>query len=207
MIISYYGGQFIKIVQGDMTIAFNPPSKDSKLKSSKFGADIALVSLNDKDFNGIDNLSHGDKKPFVISGPGEYEVKGSFIKGIATNSLYGGEKKINTIYTVSIDNINICFIGALTTNEISSETKEKIGMVDILFIPIGGDGVLDPKSAHKLSNSFEPNIVIPLQYNADNLEIFLKEEGVTNGKPLDKLTIKKKDLDDKKGEIIVLVSN
>ena len=42
MVISYLGGECFKITQGDLTLAFNPPSKDSSLKASKFGADIAL---------------------------------------------------------------------------------------------------------------------------------------------------------------------
>ena len=110
MVINYYGGQFVKIGLGDMTIAFNPPSSDSKFKSGKFGADIVLVSLNDKDFNGVENLSSESKKPFIISGPGEYEVKNTFIKGIMTESLYGGELRINTIYTLILDGIKIWFL-------------------------------------------------------------------------------------------------
>jgi len=192
---------------GDMVIAFNPPASNSKFKSGKFGADIVLVSLNDKDFNDAENLSYGDKKPFVISGPGEYEVKNTFIKGIMTESLYGGERKINTIYTLTLDGINICFLGALTSNELGHEVKEKINSPNILFLPIGGDGVLDYKTAHKLATSLEPNIIIPLQYTKDDLKQFLKEGGLADGKPLDKLTIKKKDLEDKEGDIVVLSGN
>src|SRR3984885_5824382 len=98
MIITYLGGEFIKVQFGDTVLAFNPISKDSKLKTSKFGADIVLSSLNHPDMNGVDQISFGDKKPFVISGPGEYEVKGVFIKGLPSESNYDGEKRINTIY-------------------------------------------------------------------------------------------------------------
>ena len=60
MIITYHGGECFKIQTGDTVIAFNPPSKNSKLKPARFGSDVAFVSLNDKDFNGVENLSYGD---------------------------------------------------------------------------------------------------------------------------------------------------
>ena len=87
MIITYQGGEFFKVQFGNTTLAFNPISKDSKLNSSRFGADIALITMNHQDFNGIEQVSHGDVKPFVISGPGEYETKGVFIKGFLSKSL------------------------------------------------------------------------------------------------------------------------
>src|ERR1700690_3367021 len=104
MVISYLGGECFKVSQGDLTLAFNPPSKDSKLKSPKFGADIALVSLDNSDFNGVDNARFGEREPFVIAGPGEYEVKGVAVRGFASESQYGGQgnkKGLNTIYSVS----------------------------------------------------------------------------------------------------------
>src|SRR5450631_1774437 len=91
MVITHYGGEFFKIAFGDATLALNPISKDSKLKPSRFGADVALVSLNHEDFNGVEQIGFGEKTPFVVSGPGEYEIKGIFIKGFLTKSNYGGK--------------------------------------------------------------------------------------------------------------------
>ena len=91
MIITHYGGEFFKIQFGDATLALNPVSKDSKLKPTRFGADVALVSLDDPDFNGVDQIGFGEKMPFIISGPGEYEINGIFIQGF---SSVGGKDKI-----------------------------------------------------------------------------------------------------------------
>src|SRR6185437_16670040 len=102
MVISYLGGMSVKITQGDLTLAFNPPSKDSKLKTAKFGADIALVSLDHEDFNGVENAAFGEREPFVIEGPGEYEVKGVAVRGFGSDTEYGG-KGINTIYSVALE--------------------------------------------------------------------------------------------------------
>ena len=208
MVITHHGNQFFKLQFGDIIVAINPISKESKLAPSRFGADICLVSVNDPDFNGQDQIGIGDKQPFVINGPGEYETKNIFIKGLASSSTYGGKERINTIYTLNLDNINVCFMGALDSKEISHETKEAIDEVDLLFVPIGGNGVLDPHAAYKLAVQFEPKIIIPVgidspQAEKDALKIFCKEGGVEQPKSIDKLTIKKKDLEGREGEIVV----
>lgn len=207
MIINYFGGQYVKVQFGDMVLAFNPISKDSRLTTSRFGADIVLQSVNHEDMNGVDQVTFGEKNPFVISGPGEYEVKGVFIKGFASESGYGGEKRINTIYSVSLEGMNICFLGAINTSGLPKEADEHIEGVDILFAPISGNGVLDSSQAYKLAVSMGTKIVIPIGYDGDggkdNLKKFLKEAG-ESPKPEPKLTIKKKDLEGKEAEVVVL---
>jgi L-ascorbate metabolism protein UlaG (beta-lactamase superfamily) len=207
MIITYHGADFFKVTFGDTTIAVNPVSKDSKIKSTKFGSDITLISLNSPEHNGSDVTSRGEKESFIIKGPGEYEVQGVFIKGFVSKSNYGGVDRINTIYTVTLEGINLCFLGALNDSQISKETKEAIDGIDILFVPIGGDGVLNPASAHKLAVQFEPKMIIPSHFGEvgvpNALKTFLKEAG-EEVKPVDKLTVKKKDLEKMEGEIVVL---
>ncbi len=206
MIISYHGAQACKVQFGDTTIAFDPISKESKIKAVSFGADITLISVNHPDMNGVEQTSRGEKKSFVVGGPGEYEVQGVFIKGLPSTSTYGGEEMINTIYTVSLENMNICFLGALGDAALKRETLEQLEQIDILFVPIGGEGVLNPAEAYKLAVSLEPSIIIPINYDAKTLAQFLKEAGQST-ETLDKLTIKKKDLEGKEGEVVVLDSS
>jgi len=198
MVITYFGHQFFKVQFGDTIIAYNPISKDSKLQTSKFGADIALISLKDKDFNGAEQVSFGERKAFVIDGPGEYETGRVYIKGFASQGM---NKKINTIYTVSLEGMNICFLGALLSKEIKGETKEAFGDIDILFVPIGGGDVLTASEGYKIAVSLGAKLIIPMQYDEASLKDFLKEGG-EKVEPADKLTLKKKDLEGKEGDII-----
>lgn len=211
MIITHHGVDFFKVSFGDTTIAVNPISKDSKIKSKSLGSDITLISLKSPEHNGSDTTSRGDKESFVINGPGEYEVSGVFIKGFLSRSNYGGEERINTIYTVTLENMTLGFFGPLSFSsekELSSEAKEAFEGVDILFVPIGGDGVLDPATAHKLAVAFEPKLIIPSHFaevgDKNALKTFLKESSAENVKPVDKLTIKRKDVEAMEGEIVVL---
>lgn len=205
MIITYFGKQFFKIQQGEMVLAFNPVNKSSKTGiSAHFGADIALITTNHPDYNGLDQLSHGERVPFAVTGPGDYEVKEIFIKGILSGANIGADKYINTIYSLSVDNIKIAFLGALSDPEISKEALEAVNSPDILFIPVGGKGLLDAKSSAKLASSLEPSIIIPMDYDDATLKAFLKESGEEKPEVLEKLTLKLKDLEGKEGEVFVL---
>ncbi len=213
MIITYFGKQFFKIGQGEMVIAFNPVSKNSKSGiSAKFGADIGLVTTNHPDYNGIDQISHGDRVPFIISGPGDYEVKEIFVKGVMSSAYIGGKKYINSIYCLTVDGIDIVFLGALSDIEIGKEAREVIEEPDILFIPVGGkgskdNGVLDVKDSAKLASSLEPKMIIPMDYDDASLKVFLKELGEEKAEIVDKLTLKRKDLEGKESEVVVLKSS
>ena len=198
MIITYFGKQFFKIQQSEMVLALNPVSKSSQTGiSAHFGTDIAMVTTNHPDYNGVEQLSHGERTPFVITGPGDYEVKEIFIKGVLSEAVIGGKKFINTVYIFSVDNINIAFLGALSDTELSKESHEAINSPDIVFIPIGGKGMLDAKAAAKLASSLEPKLIIPMDYDESTLKAFLKELSEEKAEVVDKLTLKRKDLDNK----------
>ncbi len=210
MIISYQGAQSFKVQFGDTTIAFDPISKKSSFRANNFGADIALISVNHPDMNGVDQVSRGDKQAFIIKSPGEYEIQGVFVKGLSSTSFYEVDSdnkesgRINTIYTVNLENMNLCFLGALGSTELPKETKANIDGIDVLFVPIGGRGTLDAAEAYKFAVSLEPSIIIPMNYDDKSLKAFIKEAGEESIKSIEKLTIKKKDLEGKGGEVVIL---
>ena len=121
-----------------------------------------------------------------------------------SETTLGGKKYINTIYLLSVDNINIAFLGALSDSELSKEVREVIDSPDILFIPIGDKDLLDAKASAKLASSLEPKMIIPMDYDDASLKVFLKEIGEEKAEVVDKLTIRRKDLDGKEGEVVVL---
>lgn len=208
MIITYYTKQFVKIQFGNLVIASNPVSKKSEAKGSKFGADIALVSFPHPDFSGYKEVTYGDREPFVINGPGEYEVQETFIKGLGVKAQYNGSKGINTIYEVTLEGMNLLFMGALSEKDIPDDVLGEIDEVDILFIPISGDGLISASQAHSLGVKLESKIIIPLGFETEkdkDLKTFLKEESSGEVKALDKLTVKKSDISGKEAEIQVLL--
>ena len=210
MIITHHKGEFIKISLGDTVLAFNPISKKSDISPTRFGADIAFVSLNHPDFNGVEEVTRTAKEPFVVRGPGEYEIQGVFVKGFETPSAYSPDAVRNTMYSVRLEDMNILFLGALSEKKPNLEIIEDMDSVDVLFVPIGGDGVLSAADAHELAVSLEAKVIIPIHYDGmgekDALKVFLKEAGEESAKPTEKLTLKKKDVEGKSGEVVVLAA-
>lgn len=182
-------------------MALNPISKDSKAgEAPRFGADITLISANHPDTNGREQTSRGDNESFLIEGPGEYEVQEVFIKGYLSEAKDG---LINTVYLITFEGMKLCFLGSLANPELKSDVLENLEDIDILFVPIGGGRVLEAAAAYKLAVSLEPSVIIPMHYEKAALEQFLKEGG-QKVEALDKFVIKKKDLEGKEGEIVVL---
>ena len=213
MVITHHGGQCFKVTFGDLTLVFDPVSKGGTLPSVRFGADIALISRNHPDMNGVAEVTYGDKEPFVVRGPGEYEKEGVTVQGFLTKSNYGLKKgeaeAVNTVYAVKLEGMTLVHLGALSDTTLPLEAREGIDEVDVLFVPVGGDGVLDPAEASKLATFLEPKVIIPMHWHgmgdSKALDTFIKEEGGTSEK-VDKLTIKKKDVADKDGAIIVITA-
>ena len=204
MVITHHGGQCFKVSFGDTTLAFDPISKKSKLSPVKFGSDVAFISMHHPDFDGADQVAHGNKQPFVVDGPGEYEIGDVTARGYGVLTTYDGKDRFSTIYQVQLEGMNMVFLGALGSPDIDSKILGELGDIDILFVPIGGGDVLEVPQASKLANKLEAKLVIPMHYDATALKAFLKEEGIDNGKPQDKLTIKKKDVSVMSGNVVVL---
>lgn len=211
MVITHHGGQCFKVTFGDLTLVFDPISKGGTLPGVRFGADLALVSRNHPDMNGVEEVTYGNKEPFAITGPGEYEQSGVTVQGFLTKSEYGLGKgmteAVNTVYAVTLEGMTLVHLGALADPVLSHEAREAIDEIDVLFVPVGGDGVLSPAEAAKLAVSLEPHIIIPMHWSGTGepkaLDSFLKEGG-KDAEKMDKLTLKKKDAAEKDGAIIVI---
>lgn len=206
MIISYLGGQSFKVSFGDTTLAFNPVSKQSKLESTKYGSDVAFVSLWHPDFNGVEQVTHGNKEPFVVDTPGEYEMGSVTARGFGVKTTYDKLDTFNTIFQVQMEEMNLVFLGALGDPEIDPKILAELSDIDILFLPIGGGDVLSVPQASKLATKLEAKLIIPMHYDVATLKLFLKEEGEENLKPVDKLTLKRKDVAAMDGTIAILKS-
>jgi L-ascorbate metabolism protein UlaG (beta-lactamase superfamily) len=123
-----------------------------------------------------------------IEGPGEYGVAEFDIKGIAAQRHLDSEAEplVSTMYRVEINETRIAIIGNIY-EKLSEVQLEELGLIDILIIPVGGNGyTLDATGAATITRSIDPKIVIPIHYAdsgiayevaQDTLETFTKELG------------------------------
>lgn len=203
-----------KTKNGQVAIVIDPFSKDIGLRLPKLEADVLLVTHDHSDHNNAKEvLGVGGKEPFLITGPGEYEIKEIYIQGISAfhDNFQGKDRGKSTIYIVEAEEIKICHLGDIGQKELTPEQLEKIGGVDVLLIPVGGVYTVSAKEASEIINQIEPRIVIPMHYHVPKLKIklegvdkFLKIMGVKSIIPQNKLLIKKKDLPAEDMQVVVL---
>ena len=195
---------------GHVNIVIDPFDEETGLRVPKLEADLLLVTHQHKDHNNVKAVSGN---PFLIEGPGEYEVKEVFIQGIQSfhDSSQGKERGSNTIYVMETEDIRICHLGDLGQKELTPEQVEQIGDIDILMIPVGGNFTIESKEAVKIMSQIEPSIIIPMHYaipklkmKLNGLDKFLKTMGVKKLDTLPKLSIKKKDISPEEAKIVVL---
>ena len=214
MVISYYGLSCFKIQSGDTSLVFDLPSKKSAVKPPRFQADIFVQSHDHDGHNGVESIARekarlpARQEFFLVDSPGEYEIKGIYIRGMKSfhDSVSGKKHGVNTVYMARCENVKLCFMGDFGEKEIRPELKEEIGEIDVLFVPIGGETVLDVEGARNAINQIEPAVAIPMHYpdNGKALKSFLAEMGQKDVKPVEKFSIKKKDIDGNGTSIVVL---
>ena len=192
-------------------IVIDPYDESIGLKLPNLSADIALVTHNHKDHNNVKDLKG---TPFVIQGPGEYEIKDVFIQGIPSfhDDKDGKERGQNTIYVIEAEDMKFCHLGDLGQKLLTDEQLEKIDGVDVLMIPVGGGNyTIDSSAAQKIISQIEPKIVIPMHYALPKLKVelddvskFLKTIGKGAIATIDKFVIKSSTIAKDGMEIVIL---
>ena len=128
-------------------------------------ADIVLVSHDHADHNDVKSLPGS---PQVIKGSGSKTVKGILIKGIPTyhDPSKGSERGANTIFTFSVDGIQVCHLGDLG-HLLNEKELAEIGSADVLLIPVGGYFTIDPKEATRVLEQIKPKVLIPMHFKTE----------------------------------------
>lgn len=209
MQITWLGQSCFKIQGKDITVVNDPYDKSIGLKLPRLNADILTVSHDHYDHSNIEAVSGN---PFVITTPGEYEIKGVFIYGIPSfhDNKQGVERGLNIIYLFEFEGLKIVHLGDLG-HLLTDEQLEKMGNIDILLVPIGGVYTINADQASEVISQIEPRIVIPMHYkipglkvNLDGINKFSKEMGIKESEALDKLRITKKDLPQEETKVVIL---
>ncbi|MDP3093914.1 MAG: MBL fold metallo-hydrolase [bacterium] len=183
-----------------VSLVIDPFGEDYGLRVPDLAADIVLVTHDHQDHN---NLGAVKGKPFLIDGPGEYEIKGVYVQGVPAfhDKNFGKDRGRVTIYSFESEGMRVCHLGDFGQKELFPEQIEDIGEVDVLLIPVGGVYTIGAQEALKVISQIEPKIVIPMHYSLPKLKVklegvdkFLKAMGKKAQEPLPKLTVKKKDI-------------
>jgi len=199
MDISWLGHSCFRIRGSHATVITDPYSPNLGYSLGKPTARIVTVSHQHPGHSYISGIG-GDPKP--VTGPGEYEISGVLIIGIATfhDGEGGRERGKNTVYLMELDEISVCHLGDLG-HVLTGEQVEEIDNVDVLLLPVGGVSTINAPLAAEVVRQLEPKAVIPMHYKTPALSLelepverFLKEIGAKEVNPLSKLSLTKSSL-------------
>jgi L-ascorbate metabolism protein UlaG (beta-lactamase superfamily) len=210
MTITWFGQSCFRIECKEGSILIDPFDKAIGLKPPRIKDDVVLVTHPHFDH---DNIEAADGETFVITNPGEYEIKNIHVQGIPSfhDKSQGSERGLNTIYRIKAEDMVLCHLGDFGEGKLSDEQVEAVGDVDILIVPVGGHFTIDAKEAIEIISQVEPKIVIPMHYQVPGLTIkelegpekFIKELGLTP-ETTDKFKIASKTLPIEEMKLVML---
>ncbi len=159
MEINWYGHACFRLKDRNLTIICDPYDKSIGLPLPRLKADIVTISHDAPGHSYIEAVKDARK---VFSGPGEYEVEGVFITGIATThgKNSSGAADPNTVFIFEFPEMTVAHLGDLG-HVLTESQVEAMPNIDVLLIPVGGRYTLDAAMAAEVIGIVEPRIVIP----------------------------------------------
>lgn len=157
--IEYKGGNCIIISSKDTKIITDPK--------------LSLIGLKDISTNGAVELLTEERFAVAsedlilgIDGPGEYGVGDFEISGFPAQRHIDSVKDPSgsTIYKIRLGDLRLALIGNVY-EKLSEEQLENIGVIDLLIVPVGGNGyTLDAIGASRVVRKISPKVVVPIHY-------------------------------------------
>ncbi len=199
MEITWFGHSCFRLRGREGSVVTDPFARRSGGAGARLNADVVTIS-HPHPGHGQAELVSGH--PRVIAGPGEYDVKGIVIAGVATyhDAERGKKRGKNTAYVIDLDELVVCHLGDLG-HVPTTEQADQMRNVDVLLIPVGGEVTIDAAEAVEVISLLEPRIVIPMHYRVgdldpdlDPVDRFLREMGTSGIEPQPRLTINRSGL-------------
>jgi len=199
MEITWLGHSCFRIKNNPVTIITDPYAPDIGYSLGKQTAQIVTVSHQHPGHSYAEGVGG---EPRLVTGPGEYEISGVLIMGVATfhDNKKGADRGKNTVYVIEVGGVSVCHLGDLG-HALTAEQVEEMENVDVLLLPVGGVSTIDAARAVEVVRQIEPQIIIPMHYKTEAVkrdlapvQKFLKEIGVEESEPLPKLTVNKTSL-------------
>ena len=195
MEITWYGHSCVRIAERSMPSVICDPYDHTQAGYNplKLKGEIVTLSHDLPKHNYVKAIKG---EPFIINGPGEYEIGDVFVTAIQTNgSKRSSEEPRNLLCVIEMNGVTVAHLG--TMKRIPTQTQiEALGTVNIALVPVGGGEGLNAAKAAEVVSLLEPNIVVPIHYNINGnepklepLSKFLKAMGLTSPETEDTLKV------------------
>ena len=196
MDITWLGHSCFRIKGRNATVITDPYSPSLGYSLGKPTAHVVTISHQHQEHSYVQGISG---EPKLVTRPGEYEISGVLIIGIATfhDNEKGTKRGKNNVYLTEIDEVTVCHLGDLG-HVLTTDQVEEMGNVDVLLLPVGGVSTINAPMAAEVVRQLEPKAVVPMHYKTpaiswevEPVERFLKEIGVNQISSQPKLPLTK----------------
>lgn len=158
-------------ITNDLTLVTDPhDGKSIGIPAPSVVGDIILVTHDHYDHNSVKTVEKEGSK--VVTDSRKRNISNIEIAGVDSfhDEDFGAKRGTNIMYKFVMDGIKFCHLGDLG-HELDEESVQKIGDVDILFIPIGGTFTVDDRQAWNVINKIKPKIIVPMHYKIGGLSL------------------------------------
>ncbi|MCC7365084.1 MAG: MBL fold metallo-hydrolase [Dehalococcoidia bacterium] len=179
MEITWLGRTCFRIKGREGTVVTDPCPPESGYQLSKLTADV--VTCSQRTDPGYRYTKAVSGEPFLLDAPGEYEVGGILVTGIATK---GPDGERNVAFVIELEGMRIAHLGLLASA--GAGQLDDFKGVDVLLLPVGSGNSIGGAASADVMTTIDPKIAIPMNYRTevetmetlDPLERFLKETGL-----------------------------
>lgn len=176
MELTFVGLSCVRLRGRDVEVVIDPIPPGTSSRPLRVSPDIVVRTEGESD---LSLLRPGEGRPQEVSGPGEYELRGVTVFGVAAGEI--------TIMRVEVDDVRVCALGRLR-RQLAENEIDALGHVDVLAVSVGGGDGLEAQAAAKLVNALEPAIVVPVRYAVagvdgeyEPVDRFAREMGLAEG--------------------------
>ncbi len=170
MLVKWYAHACFSLeLKSGTKILIDPFNEEIGYSLPEVSTDILLVSH--------EHFDHSYDKTIVsqyerFDSEGDFECKGVKISAISQpHDEKGGSLRGDTLtFKIKAEGINILHMGDIGIVP-SVEFAQKVGKVDVLFLPVGGVYTVGPEEAIEIIKLLEPNIIIPMHYKTTGLKL------------------------------------
>jgi len=158
-------------IKDDVTLVTDPhDGKSIGIPAPSVAGDVILVSHDHYDHNSVKTVEKEGSK--LVTDGRKRNVSDIEIRGVDSfhDEARGAKRGNNIMYKFTMDGVTFCHLGDLG-HDLDEESVQKIGEVDILFVPIGGTFTVDDKQAWNVINKIKPKIIVPMHYKIGGLSL------------------------------------
>jgi len=194
MKVKNHGNSCFEFRSKNTKLITNPKGEGVKVNLKRFSPDIVVLSRAEKT---------NEDDYYLITSPGEYEVKDIFVYGYLS-SLEKGEIEQADTYLFDIEDVHLCMIDK-SVKSLRASVLDELGIVDVLFVSLAEDSRMKLTKITDLVNKIEPYIVVPMDYTKKTLDDLIKVMGVKEMENEKVLDIKKGDFGDEEAPMRFVV--